>query len=865
MASILPNYQYDIFVSYRHNDNLDSWVTEFVGNLEKELRRTIKEPVSIYFDSNPHDGLLETHNVDKSLEGKLKCLILMPILSNTYCDINSFAWRQEFCPFNQWVREDQYGLDIQLLNGNVTSRILPVKIHDLEPEDQNLIEEEIGSILRSVDFIYKEPGINRPLKIGDNRNDNQNHTDFRNQINKLSHAIKDIIYSITKPHRIVQNSSQKDSKIDFKVQKQSIAVLPFSNLSFDNNQEYFSDGITENIIIELAGNSSLKTISRTSVMRYKKSDKTAPEIASELNVRYILEGGVQVQGNRMRINVQLIDAGEDELKWAKVFTEGIDDIFEVQSKVASLIMKELNISLGSQTREEPISRNSKAVELYLKGRHAFNLWGLEGYKNATEYFKKALELDPDFKQAYSALASSYSARMSWNGDLSPQEAEKEINLYLEESWKRGPSANDYLTKGFMEFFIRKDFTKAEDFFLKAHEMAPGDAGILYAYCYLLNMSGRLKEAAELLDKAGELDPLTPAYFNYRSLCYYLSGKYSEALETLEEGLKLYPGVLRFYDFKTRNLLAMNNWKMAEEVIKSGLEISTFHPPSMVAFLAIACFAQEKKEGNYFLDQLIQRSRKGEKGVNFNIVYVYSFLKDYQNAQKWLKKAKKSNDVALIWYENDPLLEDTRKTLSLEGLPESTPDFKGAEKEIIEYLEKGMPALPYHNLNHIWSVVEAARKIGEAEGVSEEEHKIVRLAALYHDSGFSISTKDHEHHGTEIAREKLPKHNFPDETIEDLCSMIMATRLPQSPKNHLESILCDADLDYLGTDDFHPIGDLLYEEVLQAGMVETRREWNFVQKTFLESHRYHTRFGKENREANKQEWLNEVREGLKRNK
>ena len=118
MASILPGFEYDIFVSYRHNDNRSGWVTEFVKALQEELATTFKEPVSVYFDSNPHDGLLETHNVDKSLEGKLKCLIFIPILSQTYCDPKSFAWQHEFCVFNK-LAKDQFGRDIKLSNGNV--------------------------------------------------------------------------------------------------------------------------------------------------------------------------------------------------------------------------------------------------------------------------------------------------------------------------------------------------------------------------------------------------------------------------------------------------------------------------------------------------------------------------------------------------------------------------------------------------------------------------------------------------------------------------------------------------------------------------------------------------------------------------
>jgi hypothetical protein len=131
MASLATGFEYDIFISYRHNDNRSGWVTEFVNALQEELASTIKEPLSIYFDKNPHDGLLETHNVDESLEGKLKCLIFIPIISQTYCDPKSFAWQHEFCAFNEQAKEDKFGRDIKLGNGNVASRILPIKIHDI--------------------------------------------------------------------------------------------------------------------------------------------------------------------------------------------------------------------------------------------------------------------------------------------------------------------------------------------------------------------------------------------------------------------------------------------------------------------------------------------------------------------------------------------------------------------------------------------------------------------------------------------------------------------------------------------------------------------------------------------------------------
>ena len=113
-------------------------------HLKTELESTFKEDISVYFDINPHDGLLETHEVDASLKEKLKCLIFIPVISQTYCDPKSFAWQYEFCAFNKLAKEDQLGRSIRLAGGNVASRILPVKIHDLDPEDKKLIEDELG-------------------------------------------------------------------------------------------------------------------------------------------------------------------------------------------------------------------------------------------------------------------------------------------------------------------------------------------------------------------------------------------------------------------------------------------------------------------------------------------------------------------------------------------------------------------------------------------------------------------------------------------------------------------------------------------------------------------------------------------------
>jgi hypothetical protein len=204
MKGLIEGYSCDIFISYRQNDNLAGWVSEFVAALKDEFAVTFKEPVSVYFDTSLQDGLLESHNVTKSLESRIKSLVFVPIISQTYCDSNCFAWQNEFRVFNKIAREDSFGRDITLLNGNIASRILPVKIHELDPSDTTLLEEELGGALRSIDFIFKSSGVNRPLSAReDHLGDNQNRTYYRDQINKVANAVKEIIYAMKAKNDII--------------------------------------------------------------------------------------------------------------------------------------------------------------------------------------------------------------------------------------------------------------------------------------------------------------------------------------------------------------------------------------------------------------------------------------------------------------------------------------------------------------------------------------------------------------------------------------------------------------------------------------------------------------------------------------
>ena len=199
MSGIISGYNYDIFISYRQKDNkYDGWVSEFVNHLKSELEATFKEEISVYFDINPHDGLLANHDVDASLKEKLKCLIFIPVISRTYCDPKSFAWEHEFRAFVEMASHDQFGLKVKLPNGNVALRVLPVQIHELKSVDRSLVESLLGGFLRAIEFVYSEPGVNRPLLPGDSEERNIHKISYRNQINKVANAIDEVISGLMK-------------------------------------------------------------------------------------------------------------------------------------------------------------------------------------------------------------------------------------------------------------------------------------------------------------------------------------------------------------------------------------------------------------------------------------------------------------------------------------------------------------------------------------------------------------------------------------------------------------------------------------------------------------------------------------------
>ena len=183
-----------------------------------------------------------------------------------------------------------------------------------------------------------------------------------------------------------------------------------------------------------------------------------------------------------------------------------------------------------------------------------------------------------------------------------------------------------------------------------------------------------------------------------------------------------------------------------------------------------------------------------------------------------------------------------------------------EKFILQKMENELPgSLTYHGLHHTLDVFNAAMKIAADENLSLVEMKLLRIAVFYHDAGFTATYKNHEEKACEMVIENLPSFGYTDEEIVIICGMIMATKIPQSPQTLLEKIICDADLDYLGRNDYYKISNTLFTEMKTYVHLHDEKEWYKIQKKFLEKHKYYTKFGQKKREPQKQKYLKEIRQ------
>jgi len=319
-----------------------------------------------------------------------------------------------------------------------------------------------------------------------------------------------------------------------------IAILPFANMSPDPNDEYFADGMTEEIISTVSGISGLSVISRTSIMGYKGTSKKVKEIGKELEVGAVLEGSFRKAGNSIRVTTQLIDVAGDRHLWAQNYDRELDNVFAVQSDIAQRVADALKVKILTPEKkriEKKPTENTTAYTLYLKGRYLWNKRGLDDLKNACACFEQAVREDPDFGLGYVGVADCrILIRDNWNVD-------RDENLDLAKAMVGkaleidSEMAEAYTTKGMVlddEYRLRE----AEEAYKRAIELKPSYATAHQWYSMLLRQEIRLDEALEQIEKALELDPLSPIiHFNHASY-FFAKRDYRKAIEPLKRAVEL---------------------------------------------------------------------------------------------------------------------------------------------------------------------------------------------------------------------------------------------------------------------------------------------------------------------------------------
>jgi len=447
------------------------------------------------------------------------------------------------------------------------------------------------------------------------------------------------------------------------LQIQSLAVLPLTNLSSDPAQEYFSDGMTDALITDLAQMGSAKVISRISVMRYKKTDKSLPEIAHELNVDGIVEGTVQRSGDRVRITAQLIHGPSDKHLWANTYERDLRDVLALQDEVARAIAREIRIELTPRDHTRlTVGRavNPQAYELYLRGLAYSRQQGGQPKRTSLDYFNRAIQIDPQWAEPYAQLARSYYWLAGFGEpELYPKSKAAALNaIQLNDSLAEAHTALAVVLHSY-----DWDWAGAEREYHRALELNPNYSEAHHAYAELLMTSGRSNEAVAEIRRAEELDPLFPALRANVGAVYSCAGRHEEAIEQLRNATELNPDYdvayteLGFaYLRKGMYAEAIANIEKALALEKEDRYLILHRVDLAYAYAA----AGRKNEARKMLSELESQEAKG---TSLDLYFIYFALGEKERGFATLEKAYKKKSESLLylrcWPEFDRLRADPR--------------------------------------------------------------------------------------------------------------------------------------------------------------------------------------------------------------
>jgi TolB-like protein/DNA-binding winged helix-turn-helix (wHTH) protein/Flp pilus assembly protein TadD len=445
----------------------------------------------------------------------------------------------------------------------------------------------------------------------------------------------------------------------------SLAVLPLENLSGDASQDYFADGMTDELISDLGQISALRVISRTSVMVYKGARKPLPQIARELNVDAVVEGTVLRSGDQVRITAQLIDASADKHLWSQSYEGELRDTLALQSKVARAIADQIQISLNP--REQAALKSAKIVNpeayvSYLKGRYFWNKRSAESLKVALAYFNQAVDEDPAYAQAYSGLADTYALLGDWQyAVMTPREALPKAKaaaikaLELDSALGEAHNSLAFCLDGF-----DWAFDSAGKEFLRAIELNPGYATAHHWYAWHLALLHRYDEALAEMRKATSLDPLSLVINADLAELLALAHSYDESIQQSRKAIEMDPNFALAHNQLGQAYIQKQMYDDAVAELRKAVRLSGGSPTCMANLARAYVVSGKRSEAVKLLNDLKKRSNPGYSNAS-EIAMIYASLGDTDQAMNWLEKGyeERFNPGVLLRPGFDPLRSDSR--------------------------------------------------------------------------------------------------------------------------------------------------------------------------------------------------------------
>jgi adenylate cyclase len=458
----------------------------------------------------------------------------------------------------------------------------------------------------------------------------------------------------------------------------SIVVLPFLNMSADPEQDYFCEGMAEEIINALTHIENLHVVARTSAFSFKDKNVDISEIGRKLKVAHVLEGSVRKAGNRLRITAQLIKVEDGYHLWSERFDRDMEDVFAIQDEISLAIVRELKVRLLKAEETAVVKRHTvdpEAYELYLKGRYFWNKRDEFGLKKGIECFQSAIVKDPNYAIAYSGIADCFN-HIGFYGYMSPIEAYSQAKIALDKALELDSVlAEAHFSSGLYKMHFAWDFTGSENEFKRALELNPNSATILQQHaCFLSIILGKFDEAIAEIQRARQIDPLSVLQITSVGLIYTFARRYDEAEEYYKRALEMNPYFLLAHRIRGLNFVGLRMWDEAIDASDTARKISA-DSTNTIAYLGyVYSMAGYKDKAFEFLDLLDKLSEERYVSPYYK-AFMFAGLGDKKRALSYLEKAIIEREPQLIMLKayqifdslrDDPLFHAILKKI---GLPE----------------------------------------------------------------------------------------------------------------------------------------------------------------------------------------------------